>query len=151
MKKILSCGVSLILTVFAGSANCYYTGTAVSPEAIKNEYLRKKTTIDLLCDAIDSCNYELVKHIVNKYKCDVNQRSYNGDLPLYAAVLLSNNKNNIETAKKIVDLLLENGADPEMTHEKGISVLELFTLADRSCFDEIFAKHGFVTPIYQGR
>ncbi len=140
-KRVRKVIFRLALLSAVVSANCIIASFAVSEEAIFNEMMRKKSRIDLLCKAIDNGDLSSVKFLAKNF--DVNQRDYNGDLPLYAAVLLSNDDYMIETAKKIVDLLLKNGADPFMKHEKGISVLELFKMADRSCFNEIFAKYGF--------
>ena len=121
--------------------------SAVSNEAIINNYMRAKSLEDALCHFVDECDLDLVKEAV-KMGADVNKRDYYGDLPLYAAVLLSNDKNKIEDAKKIVDFLLSEGADPNLTHEKGISVIDLFSMADRSCFKEIFEKYGYCVPDY---
>ena len=146
MKKILCFIMSMAFSINI----CNQLTSACSPEAILNDMRRPKTTADCLCEAVCRCDYDLVKYIIDNEKdCDVNQRDYMGNLPIYAAVLLSNDEYKVEEAKKIVDLLLEHGADPNLTHEKGISVLELFTMADRSCFNEIFAKHGFVVPEYR--
>lgn len=146
MKKILCFIMSMALSINV----CNQLTLASSPEAILNDMRRSKSTADCLCEAVCRCDYDLVKYIIDNEKdCDVNQRDYMGELPLYAAVLLSNDENKVEEAKKIVDLLLEHGADPNLTHEKGISVLELFTMADRSCFNEVFAKHGFIVPEYR--
>lgn len=116
--------------------------SAVSNDVIINDYMRSKSLEDALCHFIYECDIDLVKETVGM-GADINKNDYYGDLPLYAAVLLSNDESKIEDAKEIVDFLLSKGADPYLTHEKGISVMQLFSMADRSCFKEIFEKYGY--------
>ena len=121
--------------------------SAVSNQAIINDYIRPKSLEDALCHFINECDIDLVKETIDM-GADVNKNDYYGDLPLYAAILLSNDENKIENAKEIVDLLLSKGADPYLTHEKGISVMDLFSMADRNCFKEIFEKYGYYVAKY---
>lgn len=138
--------LSLCCGLFISSYN-FGCLSAVSNQAIINDYIRPKSLEDALCHYIYECDIDLVKETIDM-GADVNKNDYYGDLPLYAAVLLSNDESKIENAKEIVDLLLSKGANPYLTHEKGISVMELFCMADRSCFKEIFEKYGYYVAEY---
>ena len=143
MKRVWGMILSLMLLTVATGIKFDMVSFSVSQEAIWDEKLRPKSLSDNLCKAISKCDLEFFKYIIEEKNCDVNERSYNGSLPLYLVILLSNDLENVEIAVKMADLLLQHGADPYLEDPKGISVLELFNMADRSCFNKTFAKYGF--------
>lgn len=120
---------------------------------ILTDMIREKSLADLLSEAIFEGDYDDTEDLIKEMHCDVNEKDYKGRLPLYVALLSSNSAKRtfldgkvtggMENAKKIVDLLLQHGADPFMTTERGISVLEQFKIENRDDFNEIFAKYGF--------
>lgn len=143
MKRMWKAALSLMLLLVTTGISFDMISFSNSIAAILEDQIRPRSLIDHLCKAICAGDYFLVEYIVKEKNCDVNKRDHSGDLPLYAAILLSNHADKIEVAIKIVDLLLQYGADPHLEHFKGISVIELFEMADRSCFYEVFAKHGY--------
>lgn len=143
MKRTWKVVFSLMLLIVATGIKFDIVSFSVSQEAIWNEKLRPKSLSDNLCKAISNCDFELFKYIIEEKHCDVNERAYDGSLPLYLVILLSNDVEKVEIAIKMADLLLQHGANPYLESPKGISVLELFNMADRSCFNEVFAKYGF--------
>ncbi len=143
MKRVWGMILSLMLLTVATGIKFDMVSFSVSQEAIWDEKLRPKSLSDNLCKAISKCDFEFFKYIIEEKNCDVNERSYNGSLPLYLVILLSNDLENVEIAVKMADLLLQHGADPYLEDPKGISLLELFNMADRSCFNKTFAKYGF--------
>lgn len=143
MQRMWKVVFSLMLLTITTGISSYMVSFSISQEAIWDEKLRPKSLSDNLCKAISKCDFEFVKYIIEEKHCDVNERAYDGSLPLYLVILLSNDVEKIEIAVKMADLLLQHRANPYLEDPKGISVLELFNMADRSCFNEVFAKYGF--------
>lgn len=117
---------------------------AVSDEAIIKDYMREKSLEDALCYYIGQHDLQLVRKVV-EMGADVNKIDYYGNLPLYEAVCCDHFSSDINA---IVDFILSKGANPYLTHQKGISVMELFKMSDRSYFKDTFKKYGYTIPEY---
>lgn len=80
------------------------------------------------------CSNRFVRHSVLKYNNIINEPDLNGDIPLDLAVLYGN--------YYAVNMLLENGANPNVTNRHGHTPLTNSVLWRKPRFTNILLNHG---------
>lgn len=93
--------------------------------------LSDKLNLNALYSAGKNNNFEIVKFLVEK-GVSIDQVNYRGETPLFYAAVDFCYDEEIEERIKIIEYLIENGADPKVRDEDGRSIVEYCILGDRS-------------------
>ncbi len=88
---------------------------------------------DALVDAIISNELEKVLELINEKKVDLNQTNSEGIYPLEATLVLEN--------LEMAELLLENGADPDVKTQQGKTIKERVMSGNSKMLKELFLEY----------
>lgn len=88
---------------------------------------------DQLVDAVMSNDPDKVLELINEQKVDINQKSSDGLYPLEGTLALEN--------LEMAELLLENGADPNVVTQNGKTIKEEVMAGNSKMLKELFSEY----------